>query len=232
MQIYGVNLNQALDKATFEEMNWHVSAEKRAKIHRFRKPIDATRSLIGDLIIRLILCGHHGFRNEEIRYAYQEFGKPYLPQHPHLHFNISHSGDWVVGVVSTSLVGIDIEKITAVNIEIPSLALTDEENKKLQLLNETDRNALFFELWTLKESYAKATGRGLSEGLNTLKISTGSGIISIEKDEKPIQAYFEMLECIEGYKFSLCSLSKNIQKDMKFFLLNDFCKEARGFLIS
>jgi 4'-phosphopantetheinyl transferase len=231
MHIYGVNINHNLYETLFQEMTQYVSPEKKAKIHRFRKPVDRVRSLFGDLIIRYILCKHYGLHNNEIRYEYQEFGKPYLPLHPHYHFNISHSGDWVVGVVSTSLVGIDIEKITDLKTDASSLALTAEEIEKFRKLNDPEKNAYFFELWTLKESYTKATGKGLSEGLNTLRISTDNGIIHILKDENTIDAYFQILECIAGYKFSLCSLSESLHKNIKLFPLNGFSEEAKAFFM-
>lgn len=227
MHIYCIHIDSVLDETIFNEMIDFVSFEKKAKINRFRKPIDAIRSLYGDLIIRLVLCKHYGFTNDKILYGYQEFGKPYLLQHPHLHFNISHSGDWVVGVVSTDLIGIDVEKIISIKQDVSLLALTNEENKKIQQLNEIDKSDFFFTLWTLKESYAKATGKGLSEGLNTLSISTDNDIISIKKNEKRIQAYFEILECIEGYKFCWCSLSKQYCKGIKLFSIDEFNQEAK-----
>lgn len=230
MYIYCVNMDHDLNENLFIEMIKYISPEKQAKIHRFRKRIDALRSLIGDLIIRLILCKHYGFHNDEIKYAYQEFGKPYLPEHPDIHFNISHSGDWVVGIVSDSSVGIDIEKITEMKSDISSLVLAEDENKKLHKLHENERGPFFFELWTLKESYSKVTGKGLSEGLQELKISFNNGIISMEKNEKPIRAYFEILDCIEGYKFSLCSLSENSDKYVELIMLSELIKATIRYL--
>lgn len=230
MYIYCVQINQALDETPFQEMIRYISPEKKVKIQRFRKPIDAMRSLLGDLIIRYILCKHYGFDNDEIQYGYLEFGKPYLKQHTDIHFNISHSGDWIVGVVSNDLVGIDIEKVTHMKENLSSIVLTDNENKKLQALNESERNLSFFELWTLKESYVKSTGSGLSEGLHTLEISMNNGIIRMKKNEQPIHAYFEILDSIEGYKFSLCSLSQSIDRKIKLFSYHEFKEEIIGFL--
>ncbi|ROS20174.1 4'-phosphopantetheinyl transferase [Chryseobacterium nakagawai] len=219
-----------MDEAEFNELIQYVSPDKKAKIQRFRKPIDAVRSLLGDLIIRTILCRHYGLTNDEIHYEYQEFGKPYLPHHPLLHFNISHSGDWVVGVVSTNIIGIDIEKITEVKENFVSLALCAEEDRQLQSLHETDRHSFFFKLWTLKESYVKAIGTGLSEGLNTLEITMDNEDIIMKKNEKPIPAYFETMELQQGYQFSLCSLSENTYQDIQVFSLQEFIEEVNIFL--
>lgn len=215
-----------MSDTTFQEMTRYVSLEKKNRLNRFLKPIDATRSLLGDLIIRYILCKYYGLQNSDIVYAFKKFGKPYLSQQPHLHFNISHSGDWVVGVVATDVVGIDIEKITIVKSDIPLMVLADEEQEKFKELDEVQRNNFFFELWTLKESYAKTTGKGLSEGFNTLNISTNSDVIRLEKEGKPVQVYLEMLDYIDGYKFCLCSLTKHKYTNIKLLLIDKFRQEA------
>lgn len=230
MHIYCIHINRELDEAEFQELIRYVSPDKKAKIYRFRKPVDSARSLLGDLIIRNILCKYYGLKNSEINYDYQEYGKPYLPKHSHLHFNISHSGDWVAGVVSTQITGIDIEKITEVKESLASLVLCAEELQKFQALHETDRDAFFLKLWTLKESYVKATGTGLSEGLNTLEITMDHGDIRMKKNEKPVQAYFETMELQQEYRLSLCSLSKNFHSDMRLFSLNEFTEETESFL--
>lgn len=230
MHIYCVHINRELDQSEFQEFTQYVSADKKAKINRFRKPIDAVRSLLGDLIIRTILCRHYGLANDEIHYEYQEFGKPYLSGHPYLHFNISHSGDWVAGVVSTQVTGIDIEKITEVKENLASLVLSTKELQKFQALHQTDRDAFFLKLWTLKESYIKATGTGLSEGLDTLEITMDNDGISMKKNEKSISAYFETMQLQQEYRLSFCKLSKNKYRDIRLFSLNELTEEIESFL--
>lgn len=226
MHICCVQITEPLKDSVFKEMVQYISFEKRNKINRFRKPIDATRSLLGDLVIRFMLCKYYGFQNNEIIYGFHEFGKPYLLQQSHLHFNISHSGDWVVGVISTDLIGIDIEKIIPVRKNIPLMILSNQEKKKFQELDGIDRNEFFFELWTLKESYVKMIGKGLYEKLNTLNV-IHNNTISIEKKGKPTKAYLETLDCINGYKFCLCSFSMNYHKKLSLFSFNEFSKQFR-----
>ncbi|REC46645.1 4'-phosphopantetheinyl transferase family protein [Chryseobacterium pennipullorum] len=230
MHIYCIDINNLLDEAEFNGLIQYVSPDKKAKIQRFRKSIDAVRSLLGDLIIRTILCRHYGLTNDEIYYEYQEFGKPYLPHHSHLHFNISHSGDWVVGVVSKNPAGVDIEKIAEVKENLTSWSLTTEEYQQFQKLNKTERTLFFFKLWTLKESYVKATGTGLSEGLNTLEITMDNENIMMKKNKKTIPAYFETMELQQGHQLSLCSLSENPCRNMRVFLLHEFTEEVERFL--
>ena len=67
--------------------------------------IDRKRSLAAGLIIQKIL-NENGLSEDSLKYS--EDGKPLADN---LFFNISHAGDYVVGVSSDREVGCDIEKI-------------------------------------------------------------------------------------------------------------------------
>ncbi|WP_326984036.1 4'-phosphopantetheinyl transferase superfamily protein [Chryseobacterium sp. MYb264] len=228
MKIYAVKIDQNFAENLIRELMPYVSREKQEKIGRFRKPIDSLRSLLGDLIIRLLLCSHYGFQNEKISYEYGQYGKPFLSESPHLHFNISHSGNWVIGVVAEHKVGIDIEKITDMKPELCSLAFTEKENEMLQKLSPQERKKMFFELWTVKESYIKATGKGLSEGLNTLEVMKERDLIRIQKDGKNTTSYFETFEMIGGYMISLCSFSLIFNKNIELTTLDSFMNQVQS----
>ncbi|NQX86422.1 MAG: 4'-phosphopantetheinyl transferase superfamily protein [Flavobacteriaceae bacterium] len=230
MHIYCIHIDIALDKIKYNDFIPYISPEKRAKINRYKNEIDKIRSLFGDLIIRYILCKYYGFHNNEVNYEYEELGKPYLKNHKNLHFNISHSGEWVVGIVSRNTVGIDIEKVTDIKQNLTSFVFSNEENYTFSHLIEMEKNEFFFKLWTLKESYVKAKGSGLSEGLNTLNIYKENDEIRLKKEGKLVKAYFETLDCIEGYKFSFCSVRKFNNFDIKLYAIDEFYQEVKKLL--
>ncbi len=101
--------------------------------------------------------------NDEI--VYNEYGKPYLCGNK-FYFNISHSYEYTVLVISDREVGVDIEKITFKERVIDRVCTLEE--KKL-IKNSID----FIVMWVKKESYVKYLGVGLSYDLvnvDTLKI--------------------------------------------------------------
>ena len=61
-------------------------------------------------------------------------GKPYFPQYPGLHFNLSHSGPLTVCALSTLPVGVDIEQIRPRGASLPRYALTEEQKERYEKL--------------------------------------------------------------------------------------------------
>ena len=99
--------------------------------------------------------------------------KPYL-RHPFsIDFNLSHSSGQVVYAVATRAIGVDIEgNACLVMSDLSSLIrlLHPEEQEALERFQPEQRAAKFLDCWTCKEAYLKATGEGLTRGLETFKI--------------------------------------------------------------
>ncbi len=109
------------------------------------------------------------------RHAY---GKPYLADHPNLAFNISHSGSqWVMAVSRAELLGVDIEYCRPRNnfTALVNRCFAEEERLYWHNLSEDEKLAGFYGLWTKKEAFVKATGRGIGLGLARCVVDTGEG---------------------------------------------------------
>ncbi|WP_236692715.1 4'-phosphopantetheinyl transferase family protein [Aneurinibacillus tyrosinisolvens] len=99
-------------------MLYSVSEEKWAKVKKFRKLEDANRGLIGEILIRTIIRNKFNITNDQIVITTGPYGKPYAVGIPSFHFNIAHSGRWIVCAVDCEPVGIDIEEIKPVSFDI------------------------------------------------------------------------------------------------------------------
>lgn len=93
------------------------------------------------------------------QYQTDSNGKPYISGQKH--FNVSHSGDFVVCAVSDFEVGVDTEKIERMSPRLMYKFLSDEEISALDSLNDSDLPRHLCEKWVRKEAYLKLTGRGL-----------------------------------------------------------------------
>lgn len=95
-----------------------------------------------------------------------QYGKPYFPKYPQIHFNISHCVGMASCVLAEREVGIDVEGRRRISQSLVNKVLTEDERK--ELLKEGDNNfkedfeMRFLRYWTLKESFIKAIGKGLS----------------------------------------------------------------------
>lgn len=157
---------------------------------------------------------------------YGEKGKPFLPHYPELHFNLSHSGDYVCAALGDGPVGVDLQEKTEVRMRVAERFFTASDNQRLAECKEEGRRDLFFRMWSVKESYVKLTGEGMSRGLSDFEIDwAGSAIYAREKaeafesavrggkePERPKEgqraalpaAYFREQENLPGYSFCVC----------------------------
>lgn len=86
-------------------------------------------------------------------------GKPVFPDHPGLHFNLSHSGSLALCALADRPVGVDIEVVRPRSAGLPAHVFKGAEYDRFLALGG-DWHA-FYTLWTEKESILKYTGEGL-----------------------------------------------------------------------
>ncbi|PVX70882.1 4'-phosphopantetheinyl transferase [Paraburkholderia unamae] len=141
--------------------------------------------LVTRALSRCVLSRYLGKNPGSLRFVAGTHGKPELEPgsdgHPPLRFNLSNTSTFVVCAVTRSAdVGVDIERVDR-SIDIASLAnrcLAPEERRALRAVPAEQRSSRFFELWTLKEAWLKATGIGLSIEPDQVAFSISCGIAS------------------------------------------------------
>lgn len=117
--------------------------------------------------------------NADARISYGEQGKPSLADHPDINYNLSHSDGITVCLVSAHECGIDAERIRQYRPKVVKRAFSDAEKTLIENAPDEERDSLFFRLWTLKESYVKAIGIGISYPLKTVEFAfNGDEIIT------------------------------------------------------
>jgi len=157
-----------------------------------------------DLLIRSIACRYLSVNNEQLDFRTNEYGKPYIYGSNDFHYNLSHSGKWVVCAVDRQPVGIDVEAVAPVDLDIARTFFSPEEVVYIMGRPGAERTGLFYELWTLKESYVKALGCGLSNPLNSFAIKLfGDGKARV-KEANP-EVFLRQYELDQGYKLAVCS---------------------------
>ena len=193
----------ALENETLYRAAYHAaSPARRLRTDRLRSPEDQRRALWAELLLRYALR-ENGVRFPE-GFVIGEYGKPYLPG-GELFFNLSHAGEWVVCAVSASELGCDIERIGHGDINVAKRFFTAEEYADIASKpSPEERAALFCRYWTLKESFLKATGRGLSLPLNSFSVRLGEKTTVIgTADEREFR--FREYAAFPGYRCAVCA---------------------------
>lgn len=134
----------------------------------------ARQRLIAALFARYVLGRRLALANRAIRIATDGHGKPFLPEMPDVHFNLSHSGARFALAVGPAPVGVDIERVRPVNLRV-AVSFHPRERAYLAAAPPDLRQAAFFDLWTRKESYLKARGMGLRRRLDSFSVVDESG---------------------------------------------------------
>ncbi|HJB30048.1 MAG TPA: 4'-phosphopantetheinyl transferase superfamily protein [Candidatus Blautia faecavium] len=101
-----------------------------------------------------------------------EHGKPFFTLLPQLHYNISHSGRYVLCIFTRQEVGLDIQEHRKVNYERMLKRMVPEERLR-QILASPHMEEEFFKEWVLREAYVKWTGEGLSMDFTRIPMNRG-----------------------------------------------------------
>lgn len=164
---------ESLPEALFAAGRDRLPEMRRAKLDRLRLMKDKKLSLAVWLLLEAALQ-EEGLALSRETLAFTAEGKPFLPEHPSLCFNLSHSGTQaLVGLASRSI-GVDTEQCAAGNHRLaPRFFAPEEAAFVASQADEREMDLAFTRIWTLKESFIKATGTGFSLPLPSFSVLPG-----------------------------------------------------------
>ena len=135
-----------------------------------------------------------------------KMGKPYLEGNP-LHFNVSHSGEYLAIAISKYPVGIDIQEPKLIKDGMFRKVVQPEE----ECLIGEDRQKDFLRLWTLKESFVKAEGKGLRIALKDYYFEKENDEYLVNYGGQKMPWTFNIEETlVDGYFISVCGRESEV----------------------
>ena len=170
--IFRVNLHQ--DPTVLERVSQILSTDERARAARLRYERGSERFIAGRGALRIVLGNALGIAPEGVRLRTRPNGKPELnEQDSNIRFNLSHSADLaLIAVADGREVGIDVERLRPIDIDgLAERFFAARECAEIKGLPLDLRMLGFFQCWTRKEAYLKATGEGLSFPLDRFIVS-------------------------------------------------------------
>jgi len=150
-----------------------LSPEERAQHRRFRFDKHRHTYLISHALVRQALSLSTQIAPAQFSFKTNAYGKPFVAAPAHLqtvHFNLSHTeGLAAVAISKQTALGIDVENIHRRDMtqELAEQFFAPEECQVVSQASDQERSTKMLEFWTLKESYIKAVGMGLSIELDS-----------------------------------------------------------------
>lgn len=174
IDVYICKVDMDYIHANYDELFASLYEQRQEKVASLRFEKTKYISLMAGLLMQTILAADLGIEAKELELSFNENGKPYLKEYPEYFFNLSHSGEYVVFACSDCPLGVDIEKIkgerkTVSNERVARRCFCAKEQAYIQNGNPDDFAVAerFYRIWTMKESYLKCKGCGISVPLNS-----------------------------------------------------------------
>lgn len=159
----------------------------KERVDRMRMYDDKVRSVAAWSLLREGLKDI-GVTMAEGRIGYGEYGKPMFMSgetgNEEIFFNLSHSEERVMCVIAERPVGCDVQIIGGSERDIAKRFFHPNEYEVIRAIeNEEEAARVFARLWTIKESFIKAVGRGLSCAMDSFWVDISQAEVVIRPTE-------------------------------------------------
>ena len=151
--------------------------QEREAAQLFRQPQARDRYIQVRAMLRITLAEYLSVKPTELQFTRTAYGKPYLKSHD-LFFNLSHSADrLVIAVADHDCIGIDIEAVQPRHslAELARRCFSETEFSVWRQFPAAIQQQSFYQLWTKKEAFVKAVGRGIALGLPQCELEMPEG---------------------------------------------------------
>jgi 4'-phosphopantetheinyl transferase len=163
---FGDDIN---DRALLDSYRAVMNDDERARELRLRFEKDRKSFIITRALVRTVLSRYAAVEPAAWQFGTNAYGRPEILNtialNAGLNFNVAHTHGMIVLAVGVHrALGVDAEHMTQrrVSRAIADRYFATEEVAALASVPRNRQRNRFFEYWTLKESYIKARGMGLS----------------------------------------------------------------------
>lgn len=182
-----------LSAAALQQLTGLVTDDEKSKAEAFKSTLLRDRYLAVRGLLRQTLAAYLDVQPSTLVFETGQYGKPALVGGA-LHFNLSHSADTLlIAVADFADIGVDIE-ISRPRQHLDSLAercFSDQEHQAWCNLSADEQLDAFYRLWTKKEAFVKAVGRGIALGIEQCEFELGKSgqLLAIPPAYGPVSAW-------------------------------------------
>jgi 4'-phosphopantetheinyl transferase len=189
-----------------------LSIEERRRVYQLVSYGHRRDFATAHWLLRTALSVYLARNPAEWRFQASAHGKPTIAMNSRvtdsLCFNLSHTDGLVACAIGHDDVGIDVEQCDGA-IEVDEIARVHFDRRECMGLQESsgaEHAARFVELWTLKESYLKAVGLGLSAPLDSCCfVFEGASSLRLEANDRR-DWQFWIGEVMSGSRLAVAAL--------------------------
>jgi 4'-phosphopantetheinyl transferase len=179
VRLWRVRVEEVHDADALARFHDSLDPGERERMRRMATGALRHLFLVSHGLARTMLSAFGGAAPGDWRFERNQWGAPRLAGPagaPPLRFSLSHAPGWAVCAVSLDReIGADVEAPRA-GMDVLGIAarfFSPAEAAALAALPEQGRKERFASLWTLKEAYSKAQGRGLAVALSSFTVEFG-----------------------------------------------------------
>lgn len=160
--------DEIMDTLLLSSYRQLLSPDERNKQQRFYFSEHRHQYLVAHALVRTTLSRYAAVHPRDLEFVCNDYGKPEVVVRgmvSPLRFNLSHTDGLIAcAVILENDIGVDVEKVHRAGIDLAHADrfFSPKEMAEFQPVPEERKRERFFEYWTLKESYIKARGMGLS----------------------------------------------------------------------
>jgi 4'-phosphopantetheinyl transferase len=164
VHIWRINIHQNL--SLLNQFKVLLNAVELVRAGKYLQRKDHDRFIVSRGAQRIILGWYLNTPPQQLKFVLGDNKKPYLfsKNGNLLHYNLSHSGDWIVLAIATLQVGTDVEFVDE-SFKFQDILPDNFSMDEAAYIKQENSTERFFTLWTRKEAILKATGQGLGEHL-------------------------------------------------------------------
>lgn len=168
-----------------ETLKCLLTDEEIQQTERYLHKEDRIRHLLGKGFLRKVLQVYLNEDQKRIHFGKNQYNKPFLIGRDNFHFNISHSGNWVVIALADREVGIDIEQLDS-SFEYKDLLSGFFSASEAEFV-ETSHHPIhsFYKIWTRKEALLKGIGQGITDQLSDYCLLDGLQRFNLSGTDAP-----------------------------------------------
>lgn len=217
IRTWAANIKPLLEESCYRTYYLQVPKFRQQKADALKQQQKKAQS-IGAWIVYMRMKEFYGFTEDAVH-------------------NLSHSGDYVLCSVCTDepegvqgspqvRVGCDVEEIRKGNLKLAKHFFCESEIQVLvEERDEEKQKTLFYRFWVLKESFMKATRKGMGLALHAFEIRLGEPSVLVKQPDTFPEVYHYMEGTLGdgAYRVAVCSTDPKMDLSIRELPLGSDC---------